>query len=151
MPQNTIYLRQLFIEWATLRPEESLNSLDLVPDDLHSTVINFATASLLDTLTPEEILQMFEDHKLEQANISGALQRVFTRWSEQDPKATYQWIIENTELGSVTRSFGLSRALENLALIEPQKAFELGLQEPMGEITPLFSRIGVYRDCKSCK
>ncbi len=136
VPQIATYVRQLFVEWARLSPEESIHNLDLVPEDLHSIVITVATAGILDVLTPEDVLRLYADKGLVFANISGALAQVFNAWSEEDPAATLQWITENTEAGSVLREVGLPKALENFALADPLRAFETGLKEPMGDITP---------------
>lgn len=133
IPQKNMYLRQLFMEWARLNPEEAVKDLSGVPMDYPSTVIYVAVVGLLDLMPPKQVLQLLDDEEL---LISGALIQILTQWSEEDPIATVQWITENYEVGSIFRNIGLSTTLSIYALVEPKIAFELALQEPIGEMTP---------------
>lgn len=128
-----MYLRQLFTEWARLNPEEAIKDLSGVSMDYPSIVIYVAVVGLLDLMPPKQVLQLLDDEEL---LISGALIQILTQWSEEDPIATVQWITESYEVGSIFRNIGLSTTLSIYALVEPKIAFELALQEPIGEMTP---------------
>lgn len=133
IPQKNMYLRQLFTEWARLNPEEAIKDLSGVSMDYPSIVIYVAVVGLLDLMPPKQVLQLLDDEEL---LISGALIQILTQWSEEDPIATVQWITESYEVGSIFRNIGLSTTLSIYALVEPKIAFELALQEPIGEMTP---------------
>jgi hypothetical protein len=116
--------------WGSTNPREVLENLDLLPENTQDTAMSSAIASLAQT-APDEAANLM-------AGMDGSEQRLKTAfevlsvWANKDPTAALEWTLNNPEIEDLKTTV-LPSILHQVANKDPQTAFDIARQQPLGE------------------
>ena len=123
-------VRYLLMAWVQAVPDQVLEHIDFVPEDLRTSVVNDAVRYLSETLPSNEVIEYLAQVRLRGISTLVATDLFVNRWSRVDPAAAVDWAVQNLAQGSGDGMWMLKMALGNLALVDPSKAMEVALNHP---------------------
>ncbi len=116
--------------WGSTNPRGVLENLDLLPENAQDMAVSSAISSLAHT-APEEAANLM-------ASMDGSEQRLRTAfevlsvWANKDPTAALEWTLNNPEVEDLKTTL-LPSILYQVANKDPQIAFDIARQQPLGE------------------
>lgn len=123
-------VKWLLMGWVFALSGQVLEQIDLVPEDFRSFVVNEAIRYRAQSLSPSEALDLLEQFEQRGINTFEATATFVINWSQTDPTAAVEWVIQNLDKNSINGISMLRFALEELALLNSTKAMEIALKQP---------------------
>lgn len=122
--------REMVYQWARSDPDGILEEIEFLPESLRLDAIETAIARTTYKSPQKAILQMKEMEGF-LGNNSQILSRIVFEWSAFDPRAATDWVESNIEGTEPERHSLLGQTLRRLALLDPQHALEVALNQPV--------------------
>ncbi len=116
--------------WGRSNPREVLDNLDLLPENARDAAMSSALTALAQT-SPEEAANLMAGMDGGEYQLMTAFQ-VMSVWANKDPIAALEWTLNNPEIEDWRASL-LPSILFQVASRNPQRAFDIALQQPIGE------------------
>ncbi len=116
--------------WGRSNPREVLDSLDLLPENARDAAMSSALTALAQT-APEEAANLMANMDGGEYQLMTAFQ-VMSVWANKDPLAALEWVLNNPDVED-QRTTLLPSILYQVASRDPQLAFDIALQQPIGE------------------
>ena len=123
-------VKWLLMGWVFALSGQVLEQIDLVPEDFRSFVVNEAIRYRAQSLSPSEALDLLEQFEQRGINTFEATATFVINWSQTNPTAAVEWVIQNMDKNSINGISMLRFALEELALLNSTKAMEIALKQP---------------------
>ena len=123
-------VKWLLMGWVFALSGQVLEQIDLVPEDFRSFVVNEAIRYRAQSLSPSEALDLLEQFEQRGINTFEATATFVIDWSQTNPTAAVEWVIQNMDKNSINGISMLRFALEELALLNSTKAMEIALKQP---------------------
>lgn len=123
-------VKWLLMGWVFALSGQVLEQIDLVPEDFRSFVVNEAIRYQAQSLSPSEAFGLLEQFGQRGINTLEATTTFVINWSQSDPTAAVEWVIQNMDQGSSNDVWMLRYALEELALLNSTRAMEIALEQP---------------------
>lgn len=115
--------------WATNDPNGLLEMLAVVPEHLRGIAQEQAMFAIA-RQSPEEAIQFLSDLEDDDLRIKLA-KEIATHWSEQDPHAALDWVLNEQFATDVQQAETLMIVLANLATEDPELAFRTARDQPI--------------------
>lgn len=116
--------------WGSTNPREVLENLDLLPENAQDSAMSSAISSLAQT-APEEAANLMAGMDGSEQRLMTAFQ-VLSEWANSDPLAALEWTLNNPEVEDLQTTL-LPSILYQVANNDPQIAFDIARQQPLGE------------------
>lgn len=123
-------VKWLLMGWVFALSGQVLEQIDLVPEDFRSFVVNEAIRVRANSLSPSEAFDLLEQFGQRGINTVEATTTFVINWSQSDPTAAVEWVIQNMDKNPINGVSMLRYALEELALLNSTKAMEIALKQP---------------------
>ena len=120
----------LLIPWVRAVADRFLENLELVPVNWKNAAIDLAVDHLTENSPPNQVIQLLTQLKSMGYDPTEAAESFVGSWSYEDPIAAVEWALENLDLESFSGRSSVSFALGRLALLNPDTAMELALEQP---------------------
>lgn len=129
--------RSLAHRWAEKDPHTVLRRLMEIPRSVRDNALSTAAGELaIDA--PKDLLDRLSTlSAVPGANVGRAMGTVIRTWSSDAPKQALAWVQSNTKKDTPTRKELLSNVLPEFALVEPEQAMTLAVDEFNSEDTHL--------------
>ncbi len=127
---RTLLEDRIAASWGSSSPREVLENLDLLPESAQDSAMSSAIASLAQT-APEEAANLMAGMDGSEQRLMTAFQ-VMSEWANIDPLAALEWTISNPEVEDLQTTL-LPSILYQVASKDPQIAFDIARQQPLGE------------------
>ncbi|MCY3540953.1 MAG: hypothetical protein OXH31_03480 [Gammaproteobacteria bacterium] len=124
-------VKYLLITWVNVLSGQVLEHMELVPEDFRSYVARDAVSRLAENLPPSEVFDLLAQFRLLGINTQDATGSFVFKWSQRDPEAAVEWILENIDQDNGIDRWDLSYCLAQLALSDSAKAMEIALKQPV--------------------
>ncbi|MYD44912.1 MAG: hypothetical protein F4W92_00960 [Gammaproteobacteria bacterium] len=119
----------LLIAWAAHDPSDLLEMLAVVPEHLRAMAEQEAMLAIA-RISPEEAVSFLSEIEDDDLRIKLA-KEIATNWSEQDPHAALDWVLNETFTTDVQQAETLMIVLANLASNDPELAFKTARDQPI--------------------
>lgn len=116
--------------WGRSNPRDVLDNLDLLPENARDAAMSSAITALAQT-APEEAANLMANMDGGEYQLMTAFQ-VMSVWANKDPLAALEWVLNDPEIED-QRTALLPSILYQVASRDPQLAFDIALQQPIGE------------------
>ena len=122
-------LRSLAIDWARKDPNAILDRLMEIPRSVRDDALSIAAGELaIDG--PEDLLDRLSTLRaVPGANVGRAMESVMSTWSTDAPKQALDWVQSNIKEETPLRKELLSQVLPKFALVEPEQAMTIAVDE----------------------
>ncbi len=115
--------------WAENDPNALLEALALVPEHLRAMAKEEAMLAIA-RVSPDEAVSFLSD--IEDDNLRIKLAKEIAKyWSEQDPHAALDWVLNETFTTDVQQAETLMIVLASLAINDPELAFKTARDQPI--------------------
>ncbi|MCY3541977.1 MAG: hypothetical protein OXH31_08765 [Gammaproteobacteria bacterium] len=116
--------------WARTKPNEVIENIDLIPeefriDTLESVYWNIASKDPLEAIARISAAENYV------GNTSTIVQRIVSVWSSRNPDAAVEWVVSQYDQENPLRRQLLEDVLPELASVDPEKAFEIAIAQPV--------------------
>lgn len=122
-------LRTLAYAWGRKDPNAILDRILEIPRTVRDDALSTAALELANDRPKELLDQLSTLRTIPGANVDRAMQSAMRTWSAEAPKLALEWIQNNTEEGTNSRTGLLREVLPNYALIEPEEAMTIAGRE----------------------
>lgn len=129
-----ILLNDVVFSWARNDPHGILAGIEQFDPDLRLEAAEYAI-SFIASKDPEEAARIVEELQSKVSKTSSIEQGLIDHWSESDPRAALDWLLEDSGRGDTRRRSFIVKTLRALAHVDLQYAFQIGLEQPL---------VGVY-------
>ncbi|MYC25908.1 MAG: hypothetical protein F4X56_08340 [Gammaproteobacteria bacterium] len=132
LPQSSFrrsMLRALAYAWGRKDPNAILDRIFEIPRTVRDDALSTAALELANDRPKELLDQLSTLRTIPGANVDRAMQSAMRTWSAEAPKLALEWIQNNTEEGTNSRTGLLREVLPNYALIEPEEAMTIAGRE----------------------
>ena len=132
LPQSSFrrsMLRTLAYAWGRKDPNAILDRILEIPRTVRDDALSTAALELANDRPKELLDQLSTLRTIPGANVDRAMQSAMRTWSAEAPKLALEWIQNNTEEGTNSRTGLLREVLPNYALIEPEEAMTIAGRE----------------------
>ena len=130
---NTPDLEKVFARaWARANPYELIENIEAVSEDFRVSPLEIAF-SYVARQDPLEAIDMLSSVENFVGNTSTILNRIVDQWAMGQPEAATTWILNNFAQEDPQRRPLLQEVLPSLARQEPNRAFELAMEQPAPE------------------
>jgi len=119
----------LLTAWAAHDPRNLLEMLASVPEHLRAMAKEEAMLAIA-SISPEEAVSFLTDIEDDDLRIKLA-KEIATNWSEQDPHAALDWVLNEAFTTDVQQAETLMLVLANLATNDPELAFKTARDQPI--------------------
>ncbi|MXW53246.1 MAG: hypothetical protein F4X44_11975 [Gammaproteobacteria bacterium] len=116
--------------WGSTNPRSVLENLDLLPENAQDMAVSSAISSLAHT-APEEAANLMASMDSSEQRLRTAFE-VLSVWANKDPTAALEWTLNNPEVEDLKTTL-LPSILYQVANKDPQIAFDIARQQPLGE------------------
>lgn len=123
-------LRDVVSSWARNDPHGILSGLEHFDTELALVAADRAI-TFIAIKDPEEAAGIVEELQSKVSNTSGIVSSLIYHWSERDPRAALDWLLEDSKRGDTRRRGLIEKTLRSLAHKDPQYAFQIGLEQPL--------------------
>ena len=115
--------------WASAKPNDLIKNVEVLPKDARIAPLEVAFSNLArkDPLNAIAMLSSIENYV---GNTSTILNGIVGAWAVQQPDAAVDWVLENFSREDPQRRMLLQDALQNMAVQNPNRAFELAIDQP---------------------
>ena len=115
--------------WASTDPFELIEHIELISDG--NRMLSLETAfSKIAGRDPMEAIALVSSVENYVGNTSSIIQEIVFRWSQNDPSAAADWVVNNYAREDPQRQTLLESALRSLARQDPKQAFEIAIEQP---------------------
>lgn len=122
-------LRSLAIDWARKDPDAILDRLMEIPRSVRDDALSIATGELAN-IGPKDLLDRIATLRaVPGVNVGRAMESVMRTWSTDAPKQALDWVQSNTKEETPLRKELLSQVLPKFALVEPEQAMTIAVEE----------------------
>ena len=119
----------LLTAWAAHDPRDLLETLASVPEHLRAMAKEEAMLAIA-RISPEEAVAFLTDIEDDGLRIKLA-KEIATNWSEQDPHAALDWVLNEEFTTDVQQAETLMIVLASLAINDPELAFKTARDQPI--------------------
>lgn len=120
----------LLIPWVRAVADRFLENFELVPTDWKHSAIRLAVERLSEDSPPGQVIQLLTQLKSMGYDATEATESFVKHWSHEDALAAFEWALKNLDQKSFSGRSSAEFALGRLALLNPEKAMELALEQP---------------------
>lgn len=115
--------------WASAKPYDLIKNIEVLSKDARIAPLEVAFSKLArkDPLNAIAMLSSIENYV---GNTSTILNGIVGEWAAKQPDAAVDWVLENFSREDPQRRMLLQDALQNMAVQNPNKAFELATDQP---------------------
>ena len=131
LDSNDGNMSYMLYPWVRAISDRFLEHIDLIPEDEKQSAIRIAVIHLAPSLPPEEVLTLLAQLRERGFDTSEATDSFVLVWSRNDALAAVEWVVQNMELGRYDGSFMLNYAIQELTMVDSDKAMELALEQPV--------------------
>lgn len=126
-------IRRSFIaNWVRRDPYEVLERIELFPKSLQVQVGNAVIRKVAQS-SPEEAVKLLENLESILRDTSSIEHSLVWRWAPQDPAAAAEWVLDEARLNNPHRSNMIQIVVDELIGVDPTRAFDVALQQPVRE------------------
>lgn len=113
--------------WALTRPLEVIDNIELLSVEIRLETLESAFSKLA---SEDPLKAIAEVSSVESyiGNTSSIKRSIVRRWARQEPEAATDWVLTNVDPEDSHRQKMLEYALENVALQNPDRAYDLALE-----------------------
>ena len=117
------------LTWANTKPIEFIENIESISE--RPRLLSLETAFLsIARQNPKKALAMLSSVESYVGNTSTILSHIVGQWAKQQPDTAADWVLNNFTREDPQRQTLLMRVLQRLASQDPEKAFELALEQP---------------------
>ena len=116
--------------WVRAVSDRFLDHVEKIPETDKIRAIRIAVNHLAYSSPPHEVIELLAQLRARGLNTLEATDSFVEIWSRKEPDAAVEWVLENLEQGRNSGSFMLGSALEQLALLDPEEAMKIALEQP---------------------
>ena len=132
---STMYeISSLLERWIQTVSDEILEHLDLVPTDFQISAIRYAINHVAQNKPPEQVIELLEQFRQRGFNTLKATDTFVRVWSEKDPIAAIDWVLQNLDKGTGNGQSMLFVTMPEVAKLNPERAMEIALEHPVESI-----------------
>ncbi|MYD46412.1 MAG: hypothetical protein F4W92_08680 [Gammaproteobacteria bacterium] len=115
--------------WVSAKPYDLIKNIEVLSKDARIAPLEVAFSNLArkDPMNAIAMLSSIENYV---GNTSTILNGIVGAWAVQQPDAAVDWVLENFSREDPQRRMLLQDALQNMAVQNPNKAFELAIDQP---------------------
>ncbi|MCY4143488.1 MAG: hypothetical protein OXG08_07375 [Gammaproteobacteria bacterium] len=125
-----ILLGNVIQAWARNDPHEILSGLEQFDPEMRLVAAERAISSVAWS-DPSEAAKLVEEIRSKVSNASSIESSLNYHRREEDPRAALDWLLEEPQRGGTRRNSLIESTLEALAHVDPEHAFQVGLQQPL--------------------
>ncbi|MXW07283.1 MAG: hypothetical protein F4X56_00625 [Gammaproteobacteria bacterium] len=125
----TLLQESVLTAWAENDPNALLEALAFVPEHLRAMAKEEAMLAIA-RISPEEAVSFLSDIEDDNLRIKLA-KEIATNWSEQDPHAALDWVLNEEFTTDVQQAETLMIVLASLAIKDPELAFQTARDQPI--------------------
>lgn len=115
--------------WANISPQGLLEAVESLPENLRKLGLEEALL-VISRDTPEEAVRLIAD-LTDRELVDKLSKEIATYWSEQDPRAALDWVLNNHFPTNVIQAEALMIVLGNLTKEDPDLAFQTARDQPI--------------------
>lgn len=115
--------------WANTSPHGLLEAVESLPENLRKLGLEEALL-VISRDTPEEAVRLIAD-LTDRELVDKLSKEIATYWSEQDPRAALDWVLNNHFPTNVIQAEALMIVLGNLTKEDPDLAFQTARDQPI--------------------
>ena len=116
--------------WARNKPNELIENIESIPEELRIDTLESAFWQIA-SQDPLKAIAMISAAENYVGNTSTIVQSIVFVWSSQNPDAAAEWVVNQYDQDDPFRRQLLERVLPELANVDPEKAFEVALAQPV--------------------
>lgn len=120
----------LLIPWVRAVADRFLENFELVPTDWKHLAIRIAVEHVSENSPPGQVIQLLTQLKSMGYDAADATATFVKHWSHEDAFAAFEWALKNFDQESFSGRSTAEFALGRLALLNPERAMELALEQP---------------------
>ncbi|MXZ44195.1 MAG: hypothetical protein F4Z01_04350 [Gammaproteobacteria bacterium] len=127
--ERPLMTREILRTWSETNPLELLNERTILPESMEIQALSYAIRAIAKK-DPREAIRLMEKLRTEGVNTWPVAEVLIYTWSENDPRATLDWVMsgsndDNPQFGRLVQI-----SLTNLARVDPERALVLALNPP---------------------
>ncbi|MXW53750.1 MAG: hypothetical protein F4X44_00595 [Gammaproteobacteria bacterium] len=123
-------LNDVVFSWAKNDPHGILSGIEQFDHELRLEAAEYAI-SFIAIKDPEEAARIVEELQSKVSNTSSIEHGLIDHWSQSDPRAALDWLLEDSGRGDTRRRSFIEKTLRALAHVDSQYAFQIGLEQPL--------------------
>ncbi|MYC25907.1 MAG: hypothetical protein F4X56_08335 [Gammaproteobacteria bacterium] len=131
LDSNDGNMSYMLYPWVRAISDRFLEHISLIPEDEKQSAIRIAVNHLASSLPPAEVLTLLAQLRERGFDTSEATDSFVRVWSRNDALAAVEWVVQNMELGRYDGSMMLNYAIDELTIVDPDKAMKLALEQPV--------------------
>ena len=116
--------------WVRTVSDRFLEHIELIPEDYKISSIDTAVEHLAESKPAQDVLVLLSQLEDIGFNTDEATTTFVRLWSQREPEAAVRWAIQNLDLQTFWGQWPLRRAIQQLALSDPEKAMKIALEQP---------------------
>ena len=116
--------------WVRTVSDRFLEHIELIPEDYKISSIDTVVEHLAESKPAQDVLVLLSQLEDRGFNTDEATTTFVRLWSQREPEAAVRWAIQNLDLQTFWGQWPLRRAIQQLALSDPEKAMETALEQP---------------------
>lgn len=126
-------IRGSFIEnWVRRDPYEVVERIEQFPKSMQVQVGSAVIRRVAKT-SPEEAVKLLENLDSVLRDTSSIAHALVWSWAPQDPTAAAEWVLDEARLDNPHRSNMIQIVIDELIGVDPIRAFDVALQQPLRE------------------
>lgn len=122
-------MQSLIYGWSPIDPNAVLERLMEIPRMYRTDVVSLAAGALAADDYEGVLDRVLSFRSVPGTNVDLAIENVVRTWSREEPERALEWVQINVADRSPRRSKLLNEVLPNYALIEPEQAMTIAVQE----------------------
>lgn len=130
MTYMEFYHSRFLATWVRAVSDRFLEHIDLLPEADKILAINRVVNHLAHSSPPNEMLELLSQLRSRGFSTLEPTESFVEIWNRKDPLAAVEWTVKNLDQGPSNGRWMLTSALEQLALLDPDKAMEIALKQP---------------------
>ena len=126
------FTRTVIVAWAQADPHRVLEDIGQIDEKFRINAVETAVGEIART-NPSEAARLLDGLEITVGSTANAAYSLAYRWSQNSPRDAFEWIVSESQTDNPERPRMVETALASLAREEPENAFELALQQPIGQ------------------
>lgn len=118
------------ITWARTKPIEVIENIESISEELRINTLESAFWQVA-TKDPLEAIGMISAAENFVGNTSTIVKQIVYVWSNQNPEAAAEWVVNQYDQDDPIRRQLLESVLSEFASVDPEKAFEFAIAQPV--------------------
>ena len=120
---------QVATTWAFTKPNAVIDNIELISEEIRIDTLESAFSILAGT-DPKGAIEKLSSVEHHVGNTSSIVLRIMYRWSDQEPDAAADWVLNTFPKEDPQRRRLLEPVLRELVHQDPSKAFEIAVAQP---------------------